>query len=141
MKMHGLIKSIYTRKKGTTLIEVILATLIMLIVVVGGAAFLYHGSSRIKMEANKRVAIEAANSQLEEMRVSDYDDITSNLTSDDDVYYFEEPININGVDQIISTEVQYADPGSDYVIVRVSVGYWPNISDRVTLETYLGPYR
>ena len=128
-------------KKGTTLIEIMLAILIMLIVVVGGAAFLYHGSSRIKIEANKRVAVEVANSQLEEMRVSDYADITSHLTSYDDVYYLEEPININGLEQIISTEVRYANPDSDYIIVHVSVGYWPDLSDRVTLDTYLGPYR
>ena len=148
--------------KGATLIEVMLAMLILLIVAVGGAAFLYHSSSRIAIQRNKRVALEEANSCLEEMRISGYTVIeptalgypadwsahgikkagTGWIRNDTD----DETVTINGIVLPITTTVQYVDaqgevpPNSyDYILAVVRIGYRVGSDERVRLETYFIP--
>lgn len=155
MKIDNLKKN----QKGSTIIELALATVIMLIVAVGGAAFFFHGSGQIAINRNKRTALEAANSRLEQMRASPFNDISSS-TDDYNIRFVErqgtswaisnsdpgEIININGLNMPITTTVQFVDddPGDgtdtyDYVSAVVTVGYRVNSNETVESETFFAP--
>jgi type II secretory pathway pseudopilin PulG len=150
--------------QGTTLVESLLAMLIMTIVALGGAAFIFFSSARIATERNKRVALEVANGRLEDLRAADFTDIQP-LTTD----YFSDYIDKSGGNWVVTdgglnldpnpilgpgenadingnllpmtTTVRYidADGGSssyDYLLVNVSVNYRLNSSETVQLSTY-----
>lgn len=148
--------------KGATIVECILAIVIMLIVVVGSGAFIYHSAIRINIERNKRLALEAANGRLEEMRASLYDKISPTPANDGDLHYIQgavgnwqhfdikpdppETVDINGTPMPITTATRYIDlDGSsppndyDYLEVTVSVVYRLSSSENVTLTTNIGP--
>ncbi len=145
---------------GLTLVEVMIAIVILTVMALGSAAFLYHSQVGIFYQGNKRVALEAANSRLEEIRASQYDDIKP--TEDYDIHYLSpdlsgqvgdwtpadndpgETKNINGRTLPIVTKVRYMDidgePDSyDYIRITVSMGYRAGIDDTVTLETFCFP--
>lgn len=134
------------KNKGTTLVEVMLAIVILLIVTLGTGAFLYYSAIGIVTENNKRVALESANSRLEDMRAANYADMKP---LDSDVHFIkkvggswqrdgadDETVMINGISFPITTTVQYIE--DDYIYAVVRVGYKLNSSQRVTLETYIG---
>jgi prepilin-type N-terminal cleavage/methylation domain-containing protein len=145
------------QKCGFTLVEVMIAIVILMVMALGSAAFLYHSQVGISTQGNKRVALEAASSRLEEIRASDYNDIEP-PEKNYDVYYLSgqvgdwtltdndpgETRNINGKTLPIVTKVRYMDinggPDSyDYVQITVSTGYHTGINDMVTLETFRFP--
>ena len=143
---------------GSSLVEVMLAMVIILILILGGAGFVYHSTRDIGLERNKRISLEIANSRLEDLHATPsatYGPLAENFN----VYYVKkqgtdwvvsttdplETASINNLTNVpITTTVQYADaqedspPNSyDYIHVIVRVGYRPDSTDRVTLETYL----
>jgi prepilin-type N-terminal cleavage/methylation domain-containing protein len=145
------------QKCGFTLVEVMIAIVILMVVALGNAAFLYHSQVGISTQGNKRVALEAASSRLEEIRASDYNDIKP-IEKNYDVYYLSgqvgdwtladndpgETRNINGKTLPIVTKVRYMDidgesDSYDYVQITVSTGYRTGINDMVTLETFRFP--
>ena len=134
-----------------------IAIVVLMVMALGSAAFLYHSQVGISTQGNKRVALEAASSRLEEIRASDYNDIEP-PENNYDVYYLSgqvggwtladndpgETRNINGKTLPIVTKVRYMDidgePDSyDYVKITVSTGYRTGINDMVTLETFRFP--
>ena len=60
---------------GGTLVEVMIAAVVLMVIALAGGAFLYHGRANVAIQKNKRVALEVANSRLEDLRASAYDDI------------------------------------------------------------------
>jgi len=139
------------------LVEVMIAVVILMVMALGSAAFLYHSQVGISTRGNKRVALEAASSRLEEIRASDYNDIEPPVKNYD-VYYLSRQVggwmlsdndpgetkNINGKTLPIVTKVRYMDidgePDSyDYIRITVSTGYRAGIDDTVTLETFRFP--
>jgi len=153
---------------GTTLVEVMISMVIILVLVVGGAAFIYYASRDIGFERNRVVALQVANSRLEELRADLYakiipQDLDGNLYYNYNLYYINYDVNnkkwvfnsidpndtvsINKLSNLpITTTVQYVDvePADaivsyDYVHVTVSVAYRLGSSDIVKLETYIGP--
>jgi prepilin-type N-terminal cleavage/methylation domain-containing protein len=143
--------------QGFTLVEVMVAIVILMVMALGSAAFLYHSQVGISTQGNKRVALEAASSRLEEIRASQYDSIKP-PANNYNVYYLSgqagdwtlaendpgETRNINGKTLPIVTKVRYMDinggPDSyDYVQITVSTGYRTDINDMVTLETFRFP--
>lgn len=138
--------------------EVMIAIVILMVIALGSAAFLYHSQVGISTQGNKRVALEAASSRLEEIRASDYNDIEP-PEKNYDVYYLSgqvgdwtladnndpgETRNINGKTLPIVTKVRYMDidggtDSYDYVQITVSTGYRTDINDMVTLETFRFP--
>ena len=131
--------------------EVMIAIVILMVMALGSAAFLYHSQVGISTQGNKRVALEAASSRLEEIRASQYDDIKP-TENDYDIHYLSgqvgnwaltdndpgETRNINGKTLPIVTKVRYMD-SYDYVQITVSTGYRTGINDMVTLETFRFP--
>jgi len=143
---------------GLTLVEVMIAIVILTVMALGSAAFLYHSQVGIFYQGNKRVALEAAGSRLEEIRASQYNDINDIMTSDYNTHYLSgqvgnwvladsdpgETKNINGRTLPIVTRVRYMDidgePDSyDYIRITVSMGYRAGIDNTVTLETFCFP--
>ena len=143
--------------QGFTLVEVMVAIVILMVMALGSAAFLYHSQVGISTQGDKRVALEAASSRLEEIRASQYDSIKP-PANNYNVYYLSgqaggwtrtendpgETRNINGKTLPIVTKVRYMDinggPDSyDYVQITVSTGYRTDINDMVTLETFRFP--
>lgn len=128
-----------------------IAIVILMVMALGNAAFLYHSQVGISTQGNKRVALEAASSRLEEIRASQYDDIKP-TENDYDIHYLSgqvgnwaltdndpgETKNINGKTLPIVTKVRYMD-SYNYVQITVSTGYRTGINDMVTLETFRFP--
>ncbi|MEK6732802.1 MAG: hypothetical protein AABY55_04170 [Candidatus Omnitrophota bacterium] len=146
------------KKDGGTLVESMLAIVFLLLLIIAGASFLYYGSANIIIEGNKRLAIEAANSRLEEIFYSDYTAIAPAPADDWDIHNIkkaggnwvidganDEVVTIHNITVPITTTVQYVDlegdspqNSFDYLRVVVSVGYRVNANERVILETYVG---
>jgi len=141
-------------QKGTTLVESLLAILIMAIVALSGAAFIFFSSIRVNLERAKRAALEMANTRLEELRTSSYASIKPD---DNSLHYISkqggvwvishsdpgETVDINGVNFPITTSVQYVDDpdisgsADDYLLITVSVGYRQVPDTRVILTSYI----
>jgi len=149
---------ISSNKRGDTLVEVMMAILIISIVAVGGAAFLYYSSAEIAIDSNRRIALEIANARLEDLRAAGFGIISPE--QDFDVYYItgqgvnwllsdndpEEIVSVNNLDMPIVTTIQYVDDNEadmidsyDYLNVSVIVGYRQNTGEAVTLNTYIAP--
>ena len=142
---------------GFTLVEVLIAIVILAVVAIGSVAFIYHSQAGIIFQGDKRVALEIANSRLEEIRASQYSDIHP-VNDDYDIHYLSGQIGswtitdsdpgetkgINSKTLPIVTTVRYMDidGGSstyDYVRIAVSIGYREAISTTVTLDTFCFP--
>jgi len=138
-------------------VEVMIAIVILMVVALGTAGFLYYSQVSISTQGNKRVALEGANSRLEEIRASQYDDIKP-PEKNYDVYYLSGQVgewtltdndpgemrNINGKTLPTVTEVRYMDIDGEpdsygYIQITVSTGYRTGINDMVTLETFRFP--
>ena len=78
-----------SRKDGFTLIELLLASLIIVILVIGGAAALYHTGSNVKIQGNKRIALEVANQRLELAKANSYLGIAPNEYDEDSKYFLK----------------------------------------------------
>ena len=65
--MSSLAWSQVPRRRGATLIEVMLASVILAILALAGSAFVYRSRADIALQKNRRVAIELANSRLEKL--------------------------------------------------------------------------
>lgn len=127
----------FSRRVGSTLVEVMLACLLLTILVLAGGAYLYHSRATINIQRNKRAALESANRRMEALIASGYDEIkpsTQNytrhylsatggvwrLTSNDP----REVTPINGRNYSLRTTVQYVDidgGSSSYDVLRLSV--------------------
>lgn len=152
------------KKKGATLVEAMVAIILLMLVALGGAAFIFYSSGRIAIERNKRAAVEIASGRLEFIRSMSYT-IQSMLDPQDldehDIKYLppaggverwildqpDLPISINGVSPLnfINKVKQMdinVDGETDYLYVIVEVGYRPGIdNEKIRLETYISPYR
>ena len=70
MKICYKIKNKHSRSAGFSLVEVMLAALILVVLALGGGAILRQSGSTVAIQKNKRVAIEIANRQLERLRTA-----------------------------------------------------------------------
>ncbi|MFH1622274.1 MAG: hypothetical protein ABIA97_04045, partial [Candidatus Omnitrophota bacterium] len=52
-------------QKGTSLVESMLAILLIAIIALGGAAFIFFSTVRVNLERAKRIALEMANTRIE----------------------------------------------------------------------------
>lgn len=115
------------RRAGFSLVEVMLAALILVVLALGGGAILQHSGSTVAIQQNKRVAIEAASRQLEQLRT------VSTLAAGT----FDSTAVINGQTRQVTTIVE--DVGnSTRPLKRVTVQVeYRSGGNRVSLETYM----
>ena len=155
--------------RGASLVEAVFAMVILLILAIGGMSFVIHGTNGLNIYSNKMIALEIANNRLEELRAFNYSKLTANAPNDYSTRYIKkqgsswyadgsgnlllygsdqgETVNINGINEPVSTTVQYQDKGGDatasydYLLIITKAGYHPNSSERVELRTYVGQYK
>ena len=140
---------------GSTLVETMLACLILAIVALGGAEYLFRGRSALIIQKNRRLALEAANSRMEEWRATPYGDVTNLIPPASYGLTYAcrsgatwvngiDTANIAGVACPMTNALQYVDLDGgtvsyDAVRVTVSVAYSATIKDQVTVETLVAP--
>lgn len=135
-----------------TMIEVLLAILLLTIMAIAGGAYITHGGADVRIENHRRIATELGSSRLEQILVADYVQIEppENMS----VYYYsiedgqwqrhssdpEEILAANGFEYPIVTTMQYKDrdggfPTYDYLEIKVKVGYRNDMNNYVELQT------
>lgn len=145
------------QRSGFSLLEVMIALLLLSVMTIGGAAMMMHSGETLAYQENKRAAIEAANRRMELIRstASTY----FNGLNVGQKYWLEyngtvlvtsgsnpnENILINGSSMPITTEVMKIErtksSGQSYAAVEVylltvTVDYRPGSSDTIVLESF-----
>jgi len=116
-------------RKGTSLVEVMVAVLISTIVVVGGSLFFVASTNQINLREQYRAASRLAGQKLEELRADDYDDVTIGELTDS--------LSLEDVSYSRSTVTE--DLGSHKNVV-VTVNWGPAGMERnVSLVTLIVP--
>ena len=153
--------------RGATLVEIMVAMVILAVLVIGAAPFIYYGSSGIDTSRNKLAALAAANSRMEQLKASRFTDIANANTTPQPHDYVtaynirwnngawasrditdtqqNETVTVNNKDRPITTTIKYvsidaARPALDYLDVVVTVAYGTKATDTVTLETFISPH-
>ncbi len=111
---------------GFSLIEVLIALLILVIVILGGGLYFFYGRLGINREGYRRAALELGSQRLEELKAANYDDISGNNETTD-----------NLPSGTITTQVQ--DQG-DYKEITVTVTWGDNPGNKVELVTLIAPW-
>lgn len=124
-------------RRGMTLIEVVLAMLILAILAVMVPGALRHPRFQVVSATQKEAAILVANEVLEKALALDYDEVSEmNLDIDDQYAMAGRAVSVD-------TEVQEEDWGGDVVFKRVTVEVavdYPGLQDDpVILETLVAP--
>lgn len=144
-------------RRGTTLIEILWACLILAVIAVAAGSFVSLSGGLVSVTRNHRIALEAANSRLEDIRASGFDAVKPSTQTYATNYISRsgsswqvtssnpnEVLWIQGHNYPINTTVQYIDidGGSasyDVLRITVSVLYRKNEPNRVQLWAYMGP--
>ncbi len=81
-------------KSGFSLIEIMVAALLLAVLAVGGAAVLYQTGGDIQVQGNKRIAMEHARSKLEVLAEVDYLELQARaIAADPEIIIFNETHN------------------------------------------------
>lgn len=70
-----------TNKSGFSLIEIMVALLLLLVLLIGGSMVLYETGADVQVYGNKRVALELARTELEGLLDTDYDTLRTRAIS------------------------------------------------------------
>jgi prepilin-type N-terminal cleavage/methylation domain-containing protein len=71
-----------SKKRGVSLIEVMIAVLITAIVMLGGSMFFASSTGQINLREQYRAASRLASQKLEEVKAADYDTVTEGEVND-----------------------------------------------------------
>lgn len=120
-------------KKGTSLVETVVAILVLSIIIVGSSFLFVSGQGYIDMRGRHRIAAELAAQKLEELKAGNYNDIvvveggTEESFSLDDFPYTRS----------LATEIR---DGGLYKKVQVTVS-WQQMGKQcnVSLATFIAP--
>jgi len=137
------------RMAGMTLVEVMIASLVLAVMVLGSAAYMYQSRAGVYNEANRRVALTLAASRLEHVRASAYADVRPDdtarwfLARNGDSWQLttsnpRETVAINGRDYQIRTFVRRRDrtnPDAEFLYIIVRVWYATSNDEYVELTT------
>jgi len=117
-----------TAQRGATLIEIMVATLILAIVVLGMAEFVAKGRMGLDQEEHKRVGTLLAQEALERTVVQPYDLVTA----------WTERRTIDSIEYTISVSVQSDAPDMDMKLIQGDVQW--NTSARATRTASLATF-
>lgn len=143
-------------RAGSTLVEVLIAAMILSIVVMGTSAQMYYARFIQTRQLAKRTAIEAATARLEELRTEGFDRLAAVIPQDYATHYLTqaggawsahdvdpgEQCAGNGQTLALVTTARFADidggaPSFDYLELSVRVPVNASGSDSVSLQTWL----
>ncbi|HMP75849.1 MAG TPA: hypothetical protein PKE12_06085 [Kiritimatiellia bacterium] len=124
-------------KAGTTLVEVVVAILLLSILALAGAASLSWSRSTVAIQKSRRMAVEIASSRLEEIRAAPYTAVRPALNNYTTYFLSRttgvwvvtaadpgETVEVNGRPRAMRTTVRYIDTdggSSSYDALQVSV--------------------
>ena len=145
------------RRRGTTLVEVLLSVLIIGILAVAGVSYMAHAGAESGRQRLRRVALEVADGRMEDLRGAKYDHVKP-TAHDYNLRYLRksgaswlqsssnpaETTNVNHHVYPITTTVRYLDIDGgtstyDYVQVTVTVGSATEIAGQIILESTRAP--
>jgi type II secretory pathway pseudopilin PulG len=159
MKPASSASSYRSGRIGTTLIEVMLALLILTIVALGVASYIYYSRASVYAQRDRLSVLELVVGRLEQLRADAIDDVSppsENYT----LYYMvwndadgdwdfstsetDETITVNSRPYLMTTTVQYEDidgGSASYDILHfvVSMQYRTGSDDVIALRTYRAP--
>ncbi|MCF7864074.1 MAG: prepilin-type N-terminal cleavage/methylation domain-containing protein, partial [Kiritimatiellales bacterium] len=108
-------------KSGFSLIEVMVAALLLAVLAIGGAAVMYQTGGNIQIQGNKRIALELANEVLERYQSMEYKDIPASDTDTISVDGIPHSVTVN------STKEHFPSPSpsvaDEYKQIEVRVSY------------------
>jgi Tfp pilus assembly protein PilV len=143
--------------RGTSLIEVMIAILLIALVILGGGMFFFYGRVNIVREAHRRAALLVASQRLEALKAADWDLIAHNPLSYQPYYIThssdwalnlsetKETVTVDNLsDAQMLTEAQYMDDDGmndsyDYLKITVRVEWSDPATNRVSLTSLVGP--
>jgi len=147
-------RRLFQSRQGTTLVELIVAILILSILATAAAESLKYAKSMATLQRGRRTALEVANGRLEDLRAAGWSQLTYAPTNTTSLRYLArtgtgwnrtttdplETVVINGRTRPITTTVQYMDPGATPSVINclhlnVRVQYGPRTNEVVTLAT------
>lgn len=117
-------------ESGFSLIEVLIALLILSIVIAGGGLFFFYARCAIVREGHRRAALQAASQRIEELKATPCNEILESMP-----FPKEEADNLPPRNTI-TTEIQ--DLGG-YLEVSVTVNWQDNSPQKVSLVTLIAP--
>ncbi len=102
------------KKKGVTLIEVMVAILIFMIVMLGGLVFFSYGRTHISYSNHQRIALELTKEKIELWKADDYSHIVNEN---------EPVISLGGYQFNRSTVINAGTGGGTYTNVTVTTSW------------------
>ncbi len=117
-------------ESGFSLIEVLIALLILSIVIAGGGLFFFYARCAIVREGHRRAALQIASQKIEELKATSYEKILESMP-----FPKEEADNLPS-GNTITTEVE--DLGG-YLEATVTVSWQDNSPHKVSLVTLIAP--
>jgi len=151
----------FSSKRGATLVELMIALLIIALVILGGGMFFFHGRVNIMREAHRRAALLVVSQRLEELKAANWGGIALTSPLSYESYYIthsggwvrnlsetkdtEVPVD-NLSDGEMVTEVQWEDDGDDgidsydYLKLTVTIEWHNGTTNTVSLSTLIAPH-
>lgn len=144
-------------RSGSTLVEVLWAVGLLALMAIAAGSFVSMSSGVVSVTRNQRMALEAANSRLEDIRSAGFNAVrptnlnfaTYYLSRDGDAWRIsntdpQETLWIQGRAYPIVTTLQYMDASGgqtacEMLQVTVTVFYRQNEPNKVQLWAYVGP--
>lgn len=118
-------------KKGTSLVEAVVAILVLSIIILGSSFLFVSGQGYIDMRGRHRIAAELAAQKLEELKAGNYNDIAEGET--------EESFSLDDLPYTRSVATETRDGGL-YKKVQVTVSWQQMGKQRnVSLDTFIAP--
>ena len=117
------------KKKGFTLVEVLVATVILLTAIIGTSAFFYFNRQNLVKARLKRQATITAVNTIEELKGMDYYSLTAGTLSDT-------ALLANALADIKVTIGEEPEDGIGYLPVTVEVT-WDDDKEKLSLSTFL----
>lgn len=150
-----------TARSGSTLVEVMVALLILTVLTLGTAAFIYYGRSNIYAQRDRLAVLELVNGRLEALRAESYSTLTNGIPEDFNTYFLnpaagggwdsfsarteeEFPVNSSDREYPMTTTVRFIDlegdnNSYDALQLTVSMQYRANSADKIEISTYRSP--
>jgi len=113
-------------KKGTSLVEVMIAVLISTIVILGGSFFYVASTNQINLREQHRAASRLAGQKLEELKAGDFDaietgEVTDSLSLDDLSYSRSTVAEDLGSYKQVTVTVQWGPVGKEKNVSLVTL--------------------
>ncbi len=161
LRLHGSKTGVIgCRRHYTSLIEVMVAIVLLSVLILASASYLQHSATSVIVSRNRRAVIAAANRRLEELRATPYRRLAPS-SQNDTLYYLlpdgrtwqvstddpEENLVVNDISLPMVTTVQYGDRDPDdarqtydYLKLTVRIKYRLGREDEVVLQTFKAPF-